>query len=180
MSYHIRTLWVTIGAMVLLCAPALSSAQDVSSDWTHIRKFPSRCQAELPCPSKAGLIWDSTDAVPAYPTAMQHVGVGGELVLAFGVREDGRVDSGSVTILRASNQAFVPSALAAVRGWHFAVEAAGRPAGVLPVEMHLIYSHEGVCDGVQQAQHVGWAAWNQLVIGVCTARIPRSQSRQPR
>lgn len=178
MSPRSRLPRVVLGSICVLGAATPGAAQDASPGLSRIRPVPSQCHPEPPCTAPVGLIWDSTNAAPTYTPAMRAVGIGGEVVLTFGVREDGRVDSNSIDIVRASNQAFVPSALAAVRSWRFDAVAAGRPAGLLPVEIHLIYAHGGVCEGTQSVRHTGWAARNQLVVGTCSVRLPRDQVRR--
>lgn len=177
MSQHARSFLPAVGVMMLLLAPAPASAQGATGDWSHIIRTRG-CHPDSPCPPREGMLWDPTNITPTYPGAMKAVGVGGETVLTFQVRADGLVDSSSVAVVRTSNQAFVRTSIAAIRAWRFGVEAEGRPAGSMPVQVHLIFSHQGVCQGSPQTQPIGWAAANQLVIGACVVQIPKSQERR--
>ncbi len=178
MSQHSRPFLSALGMIVLLLLPAPVSAQDASGDWSHIIRA-RECHPDSPCQPREGILWDSANVTPTYPGVMKAVGVDGETVLTFHVRADGLVDSSSVAVVRASNQAFVRTSIEAVRGWRFGVEAEGRPSGSIPIQVHLIFSHQGACNGSPQTPQPGWAAANRLVIGACVATVPKSQLRRP-
>ncbi|MGD9522428.1 MAG: energy transducer TonB [Gemmatimonadales bacterium] len=167
-----------VGTLALLVAPASIRAQDALDDWSTILRGHRACYPD-PCTSRPGLVWDSSNVVPGYPPVMRAVGIGGEAVLSFAVEADGRVDQASVTVVRATNRAFEPSAIEAVAQWRFGTEAPGRPAGIIRSQVRIVYVHQGACRGAPEGQRWGWATRNELGIVVCVTLIPRDQL-QPR
>lgn len=165
---------VDLGLILVVVLPRAATAQDTHWEWSRIIR--SRwCPADNPCPARAGLLWDSTNAAPTYPTVLAAVGVGGEVVLTFMVNANGTVDEGSVTVVHASNRAFSQPSIDAVRTWRFGAEAEGRPSEAVPMRVQLLFAHEGACKGIPPSQRIGWAGADQLVISTCAASIPRSQ-----
>lgn len=167
-----------VGTLALLVAPASIRAQEAIDDWSTILRGHRACYPD-PCTSRPGLVWDSTNVVPGYPPVMRAVGIGGEAVLSFAVEADGRVDPASVTVVRATNRAFEPSAIDAVAQWRFGVEAPGRPTGIIRSQVRIVYVHQGACRGAPEGQRWGWATRNELGIFACVTLIPRDQL-QPR
>ena len=163
---------------VVLMTPGAAPAQDyLGGDWSTIIRS-RRCPVAKDCPPRQGLVWDTTNVVP-YPPALWGAGIGGDAVVSFRVAADGTVDSSSVTIVRASNTAFAAPSISAVRRWRFGFETEGRPASPAPVQVHVVFAHEGACKGTPRQRWSAWAAPNQVVIGACMTVIPRSQLRQP-
>lgn len=161
-----------IAALLLCFAPGAAAAQDAAADWSRI-VHQRWCYPDGACSGRTGMIWDSTNAAPVYPIVMRSVGLGGDVALTFDVRADGAVDPSSVTVVRASNRAFAASAIDAIRNWRFSVEAEGRPAGAIAVEMHFIYALLIDCRGEPTTQASAWAGRNQLVIiSRCTVLTP--------
>jgi periplasmic protein TonB len=69
---------------------------------------------------------------PRYPEGLQHSGVEGEVVAQFVVDSAGRVDPGSITILRADDERFARAVRDALRAMRFApAEAGGRKVAQL-------------------------------------------------
>lgn len=174
----------TVSALALLTAlliPRTAPAQDfLGGDWSRIIRGRS-CPVAQDCPPRQGLVWDTTNALPAYPPALRAAGIGGDAVVSFRVGADGAVDSSSVTVVRASNTAFKAPAISAVRRWRFGLETEGRPASAAPVQMQFVFAHEGDCKGTPRERWSAWAAPNQVVIGACMTVIPRSQlQRRPK
>ena len=164
---------------VVLLTPGTAPAQDyLGGDWATIIRS-RRCPVAMDCPARVGLVWDSTNALPTYPVALWAAYIGGDAVVSFGVGADGAVDSSSVTVVRASNTAFKATAISAVRRWRFGFETEGRPASPAPVQVHVVFAHQGDCKGTPRERWSAWAAPNQVVIGACMTVIPRSQLRQP-
>lgn len=171
--------WVTMGTIALLCTPTHSAAQVEAGDWSRIIQ-PRQCLPNRPCPPRTGLVWDSSNAFPRYPEVMAAVGIGGEVVLAFRVNEAGVVESGSIAILRTSNQAFVQTSVDRVSRWRFAVDGEGRPSGPIIVEVQLTFAHMGMCPDNIRRNATGWGRFNQFVVTTCSVRIPRDQlQRRP-
>ena len=171
-----------VSALVLsamLMTPGAAPAQDyLGGEWSRIISHRS-CSVSRECPPRVGLVWDTTNAPPIYPPALRSAGIGGEALVSFQVGADGTVDSSSVTVVRASNTAFKAPAISTVRRWRFGFETEGRPASSAPVQVHVVYAHEGDCKGSPRERWSAWAAPNQVVIGACMRVIPRSQLRQP-
>ncbi len=171
-----------VSALVLsamLMTPGAAPAQDyLGGEWSRIISHRS-CSVSRECPPRVGLVWDTTNAPPIYPPALRSAGIGGEALVSFQVGADGTVDSSSVTVVRASNTAFKAPAISTVRKWRFRFEAAGRPSPSITAQVHLLYANELGCKDGHRQQLTGWAGPNQLVMGVCTPVVTRSQLRQP-
>jgi TonB family protein len=177
MPHPARALLPLLGAIALVCCPAAVVAQTDATEWSRIIRVNSwnQCTTERPCPARTGLVWDSTNAFPKYPEVMAGVGVGGEVVVRFRVGEAGAVESGSEAVMKSSNRAFDQHSMDAISRWRFGVEAEGRPAGPIEVEVRVIYAQMGRCpDNIRQSG-TGWAGTNQLVVTTCSVLIPRSQ-----
>jgi TonB family protein len=172
-----RALLPLLGAIALVFTPAYATAQADAADWSRIIRVYSwnQCTSERPCPARPGLVWDSTNAFPRYPEVMAGVGIGGEAVVRFRVGEAGAVESGSVAVVKSTNRAFDQNSMDAISRWRFGVEAEGRPAGHIEVEVRVIYAQMGRCpDNIRQVG-TGWAGSNLLVVTTCSVMIPRSQ-----
>ena len=73
-----------------------------------------------------------TDLHPEYPRVLQRAGVGGAVEVEYVVGKDGRVDAGSLQVLRTDHEQFSASVSRALRGARFrAARRAGRPVAVL-------------------------------------------------
>lgn len=168
---------LVLGAMLM--TPGAAPAQDyLGGDWSRIIRSRS-CPVTRDCPPRQGLVWDTTNALPPYPPALWGGGIGGDVVVSFQVGADGTVDSSSVTVVRASNTAFKAPAISTVRRWRFGFETEGRPSPSITAQVHLLYANELGCKDGHRQQLTGWAGPNQLVMGVCTPVVTRSQLRQP-
>lgn len=171
-----------VSALVLsamLLTPGAAPAQDfLGGDWSRIIRRRS-CPVTTDCPPRQGLVWDTTNVLPPYPPALWGGGIGGDVVVSFQVGADGTVDSSSVTVVRASNTAFKAPAISTVRRWRFGFETEGRPSPSITAQVHLLYANELGCKDGHRQQLTGWAGPNQLVMGVCTPVVTRSQLRQP-
>lgn len=158
---------------VILAAPP-ASAQGASTEWSRILRE-RWCHPEQPCPPRQGLVWDTANASPRYPEVLRGVGVGGEVVLSFTVGTTGAVNPASVTVVRTSNRAFNDVAITAVHGWRFGADGEQRIPESVPVQLHLIFAHHGVCPTDDDRQRIGWGAGNQLVVSGCVRRVPRNR-----
>lgn len=163
---------LAVALVVGLPLPLL--AQGPASDWARVIRHRD-CHPADACPPRRGMVWDTTNAAPAYPEVLRAVGIGGDAEIAFHVRADGTVEPGSVTAVRASHPVFQRSAIEAARRWRFGTELAGRPAEAISLRMHLIFSQIGPCRGGGPTQQVGVAAEHQLVIAACASGIPRTR-----
>ena len=173
------TIVSTLMLSAMLLMPAAAPAQDyLWGDWSRIISHRS-CSVSRECQPRVGLVWDTANALPIYPAALRAAGIGGEAVVSFQVGADGAVDSSSVTVVRASNTAFKAPAISTVRRWRFGFEAEGRPSPSITAQVHLLYANELGCKDGHRQQLTGWAGPNQLVMGVCTPVVTRSQLRQP-
>lgn len=71
---------------------------------------------------------DLGTAQPVYPDSLWHAGVGGKVVAEFIVGADGAIEPGSVRIVSATDQDFVPSVTAALSGATFRAAQLGGKA----------------------------------------------------
>ncbi|HPF60525.1 MAG: energy transducer TonB [Gemmatimonadetes bacterium] len=60
-----------------------------------------------------------TGPSPVYPETMRAVGIDGTVRLRFVVGTNGRVESGSISVVSSTNKAFEPAAIKAIRDWTF-------------------------------------------------------------
>ncbi len=170
-------LWVQLLTLFLLI-PVSVSAQGTLAEWSHVIR-PRWCDPQNPCPARMGMLWDSTNKPPRYPPVLAEAGMGGEVVLWFGVLPNGLVDSSSVIVIGSTHKAFVQSTVNAVRTWRFGAEATPRPKSAITVEMRIVYAHAGACRTASKEPMVAWATADQLVMVACHVLIPRSQLQRP-
>lgn len=169
---------VTLALGATLLAPTLLSAQATPADWSRVTMPPS-CYPVDSCGVRLGLAWDTTNAIPVYPSIMRAVGIMGMVVVHFEVTDSGTVDPGSIAVVSSTNRAFEVPVSEAIRQWKLPSAAPERPAGKIPIDFTVRFALATNCrKGPTPASSGFTGTWTHLelvVIAPCRALVPRNQ-----